>query len=579
MKQRKNRRITILAGLLLWALASCADPFGPGASGGESIPEGMGLARVRLSAGESPVQSARTTVPNIGSLYFTLEFTAEGKNPVTEALDGVLSAAVALEPGDWTLVVKGYTDSSKNALQVSGRSAAIPVTPGTASDFDVYLTPDFSSGGTGSLDYSIILPAGVRGWLGLYPMDDTPGTSQEIDISSGAGGTASGTLPGLAQGSYQAVIDLYDETNHKEAAWTGAAHIYDGLTTALSRDFSLASAFAECPPVIAGTSLKAKLEAALVSPAGSYTIVLDGTEEDLGAFIPQTLNVTGKTINITIRGNGNTVQVDRTGAPLFTLRAGGSNSSLSLAIQDLTLKGRSGNSVPVVQVESRGTLLMKAGSRITGNTSSYSSSSFGGGGVYVRDGTFSMSGGAVSGNSSSYSGGGVYVFGGGTFSMSGGAVSGNSSSFSPSYSFGGGGVYVGSSGTFSMSGGAVRDNSLSNTNGYGRELLVYGTFKISGEARPERVFLFRNTRYITIAGPLSGPVIPIDLGVTSGAPITSWEGKPILMLDTAYTAGNLASLKVQFSLGNTKMTASPWTEADITGYEISDAGYFAAVTP
>jgi hypothetical protein len=218
-----------------------------------------------------------------------------------------------------------------------------------------------------------------------------------------------------------------------------------------------------------------------------------------------------------------------------------------------------------VYVASSGAFSMSGGA-VSGNTSTYE-----GGGVDVYDGTFSMSGGAVSGNtSSSSSGGGVEVSGSGaTFSMSGGAVSGNTSS---SY---GGGVYV-SSGTFSMSGGAVRDNTLSNTNGYGRELLVYGgTFKMSGAARPQRVFLRTKAQFITIAGPLSGPVIPIDLGVTSSAPLTDYVNAAILKLDSSYSAGDLASLKAQFALGYSKRTDSSDPETAITGYKINDDGKFA----
>jgi hypothetical protein len=150
--------------------------------------------------------------------------------------------------------------------------------------------------------------------------------------------------------------------------------------------------------------------------------------------------------------------------------------------------------------------------------------------------------------------------------MSGGAVSGNTASYS------GGGVYV-YDGTFSMSGGSVSGNILSSANSLGREVLIYdGTFNISGSARLERVFLYDNTRYITIAGPLSGPVIPIDLGVTSDAPILNWEGTQILRLDSSYTTGNLASLKGQFSLGNTKLRDSPYTETAIMGYTINEGG-------
>jgi hypothetical protein len=36
----------------------------------------------------------------------------------------------------------------------------------------------------------------------------------------------------------------------------------------------------------------------------------------------------------------------------------------------------------------------------------------------------------------------------------------------------------------------------------------------------------------------------------------------------------MAALKTYFSLGNSKMTQSPWTETPITGYVISDEGKF-----
>jgi hypothetical protein len=214
---------------------------------------------------------------------------------------------------------------------------------------------------------------------------------------------------------------------------------------------------------------------------------------------------------------------------------------------------------------SGGTFTMSDGA-VSGNSSAF------GGGVHVFGGTFTMSGGAISGNSASYDGGGVHVFIG-TFTMSDGAVSGNSA-------VNGGGVYVDSSGIFTMSGGAVNSNILSGTNSYGREVLVRGgTFIMSGEVRPGRVFLFSNTQFITISGPLSGPVTPpiaIDLRITSSAPLADYGNQAILKLDTSYSSGNMASLKNYFSLGDSKMTESPWTEEAITGYTISDTGRFVA---
>jgi hypothetical protein len=377
-----------------------------------------------------------------------------------------------------------------SAHRVSGK-ANIPITAGTAANFDVYLTPDFNSGATGSLAYSVSFPANVRAWLTLYPLDDTPGAGREIDVSAGAGGTASDTLNDLPEGSYRAAINLYDGAANTTAVWTGAAHIADGSITTLAHVFTAAD-FAGHDP-IAGTgeetTLAAKLDATLSSPTGSYVITLDGTETDLSSFAPKALYVTGdKDIALTIMGNGETVQLGSDGR-LFTLGAA-SGSSLTLALQDITLTGRSSNTDSLVRVESRGTLELRAGSLITGNASSSE-----GGGVYVFDnGTLSMSGGAISNNTASsvaatdYSGGGGVYVNGGTFTMSGGVVSNNTASpSSPSssfYSSGGGGVYV-NGGTFAMSGGAVNDNTASPSSynsGGGGVYVNGGTFAMSGGA-------------------------------------------------------------------------------------------------
>jgi hypothetical protein len=167
-----------------------------------------------------------------------------------------------------------------------------------------------------------------------------------------------------------------------------------------------------------------------------------------------------------------------------------------------------------------------------------------------------MSDGEVRGNTS-FDGG---VSGSGIFTMSGGVVSGNT----------GGGVSVG---TFTMSGGAVSGNTLSGTETYGKEVTVAGTFKISGDAWPERVSLSYNYNnpFIIISGPLSGGTVTIDI---SGSP-SGWVNRQILKLDGSYLLGDLVSLTGYFTLGNFKQTYSP-TEEAITGYRISDDGYFVA---
>ncbi|MDR0637173.1 MAG: fibronectin type III domain-containing protein [Treponema sp.] len=187
----------------------------------------------------------------------------------------------------------------------------------------------------------------------------------------------------------------------------------------------------------------------------AYTIELEADE----TIAPTTLSYSGKTVSITLKGKdaARTLTLQSSGS-LFTI---GSGVKLILD-HNVTLKGISGNTAALLRVNTGGTLEMNAGAKISGNTTSTSSSTVGGG-VYVS-GTFIMNGGEISGNtatsSSSYiCGGGVYVSGG-TFTMSGGEISGNTATSSSSYICGGGGVYV-SGGTFTMSGGEISGNTAS----------------------------------------------------------------------------------------------------------------------
>jgi hypothetical protein len=621
----------VFAGLLILVLCGCNNLTGSGADfREESIPKGKGLARITLGGA-----GARTVVPNIEGYYFTLKFTADGKDDVDAVLDGGTDITVALEPADWTLEAKGYTDSSAATLKVTG-SASGSVTMNNVSDFVVSLMPNFNPGGTGNLTYNIEFPASMRVWFGLYPLDAS-GAGEEIDITSSPWGVATGTLSNLPAGAYQAIIDIYGADN-KAAVWTTVVHIDDNATTSLTRTFSRTD-FADCDPVVGEnkTTLAAKLDAALASPAGSYTIVL-GRETDLAAFAPKTLKVTGnKNITITIRGNGKTVQLRdmaTNNGSLFALGAD-PGSTLTLIVQDLTIKGKANNNdAPLVTVNSGGTLELRAGSSITGNTAAIegggvlvssgtftmtggavignTASGLSGGGVYVSNGTFTMSGGMVTGNTADGYAGGVYINTNGTFTMTGGAVAGNNTAnyggggvYVPNGTFtmsggavtgntssDGGGVYVNNYGTFdmnggavtgntaamgggvlvygifTMNGGAVRGNSLSG--GYGREVLVDGAFMMSKDAQPERVFLNKTNRFITITGTdrLSGGPVFIDLGIGS-APLTNWVGKKIIF-------GQFD--REQFTLGNATDTAGPYTETPIQGYEIvvvnDDGGYF-----
>jgi hypothetical protein len=196
---------------------------------------------------------------------------------------------------------------------------------------------------------------------------------------------------------------------------------------------------------------------------GAYIITLNADE----AITPKSLSYGVSNVSIALIGDSaeRTVSLSTTGS-LFTI---GSGVTLTLG-NNVTLQGVNDNTESLVQVNSGGTLVMASGSKITGNTSSGSSSAPGGG-VLVNYGTFMMSGGEISGNSAgaNANGGGVYVSSG-AFTMSGGTISSNSA-------YSGGGVYN-SAGAFTQSGGAITVNT--SISGGGVTVTSHGTFTQSG---------------------------------------------------------------------------------------------------
>ena len=114
------------------------------------------------------------------------------------------------------------------------------------------------------------------------------------------------------------------------------------------------------------------------------------------------------------------------------------------------------------------------GGSITGNTAANN-----GGGVYAFSGTFTMNDGTIAGNkATAKNGGGVYANGSTAFTMTGGTIGGSTAADANAAKYGGG-VYV-KNGAFTMSGGKVTGNSASKDGGGVR--LDKGTFNMSGSA-------------------------------------------------------------------------------------------------
>lgn len=191
--------------------------------------------------------------------------------------------------------------------------------------------------------------------------------------------------------------------------------------------------------------------------------------------------------------NGGGVYVHNSGA--FTMNSG------SISGNSATQNGGG------VYAENIGTAFTVKGGTIGGSTAADANAAKYGGGVYVKNGTFTMSGGKVTGNSASKDGGGVRLdkgtfnmsgsavisrntadtYGGGvdvndgSFTMSGGSITGNTTTNeSPDWS-GGGGVFVFDDGSFTMSGGSITGNNA--IRGGGVELTGSGTMTVSGSVQ------------------------------------------------------------------------------------------------
>lgn len=191
--------------------------------------------------------------------------------------------------------------------------------------------------------------------------------------------------------------------------------------------------------------------------------------------------------------NGGGVYVHNSGA--FTMNSG------SISGNRATQNGGG------VYVENIGTAFTMKDGTIGGSTAADANAAKYGGGVYVKNGTFTMSGGKVTGNSATENGGGVRLdkgtfnmsgsavvsrntadgYGGGvdanngTFTMSGGSITGNSTTGDDANFCGGGGVDVYNGGSFTMSGGSITGNN--SLRGGGVELNGSGTMTVSGSVQ------------------------------------------------------------------------------------------------
>jgi len=207
---------------------------------------------------------------------------------------------------------------------------------------------------------------------------------------------------------------------------------------------------------------------AMSSTPKEYTIIAGSASETLAG---QTLTFTAFEdpsfgTEITLIGSpGDVLILSANGSPLFTVGAG-----VSLILENIELRGRTGNSRPVVSIQNNGALIMEEGSKITNNANNTAFSNANvtagtvGGGVNVNYGGYlEMNGGVISGHTGTPVGAGVVNAGG--FIMYDGRITGNTAT-----TYGGGVAVVNNAdyqyqGVFYMLGGEISSNNAPNAGG------------------------------------------------------------------------------------------------------------------
>jgi hypothetical protein len=271
---------------------------------------------------------------------------------------------------------------------------------------------------------------GVPGPVNVFTVTfDSNGASpvnSEVVISGGKAREPA-KAPFAEAGLYEGTL-----TDTYAYIWVDEAGVPFDFDTPITKNTTLKAEW-KSPPVaaVASNDVAAAFSYAksawIAGTVGTYTLLID-IDVTSGA---QTLN---PAFEMTIIGIGIVRTITYTGASANALfSVSDANSSLTLG-NNITLKGLDAGSTRLVEMTS-GNLTMKAGSKITGHTTSSTNGTvYVGASGYISS-TFIMEGGEISGNkttstSANYPGG-VYVAGG-RFFMSGGTISGNFNAYDTS---------------------------------------------------------------------------------------------------------------------------------------------------
>jgi hypothetical protein len=280
---KKHICFAVSAALFTFLLAGCQNVANPPDS-----PQTAGHTGIWLEiGGQGREGGARTAIPELAGLYYSLLFTPEDGDAVFLDLSGDTALRVELEPGTWRVDVRAFLTEAamadiNNAI-AAGSVTGIQVTEGHITLLNVALGPVDS--GNGSLGYTVRFPSEVSE-ARLVITSLVSGTKQIIDLLSGATGdtvkAASGAVDPIAAGYYRMDITLtipdMEFIAGKRAGVSEVVHIYPDTATPVAHTFT-AGNFAGSATLIFDSlaDFSAYMTGAQANSAATpYNVVLDG---------------------------------------------------------------------------------------------------------------------------------------------------------------------------------------------------------------------------------------------------------------------------------------------------------------
>jgi hypothetical protein len=224
---------TLYLGIIFYiaGLAGCAVPLEPREEA--AIPQGTG--RVVVSIGGGPERTILPAAEEFDKITrYTLTFDGPEAVKGRELTKGG-SVSIDLPSGSWTISATGWGAIEGPELAIARGSAQV-VLAGGASEAATIMPAPVTGGGNGTFSYSMNLPANPDEGDN-FTISTAEGEIVETVNMDSRSFTGTKSLP---PGEYVARIRLRRGADYKYVGVTEVFHIYSGLTTALSKQFTSA---------------------------------------------------------------------------------------------------------------------------------------------------------------------------------------------------------------------------------------------------------------------------------------------------------------------------------------------------